>query len=366
MKNGYAIFLAILLGLALGGCSKEDPRGFSKVDYNKDGKIIFEELIIAFPDLTVEEFLAADADHSGALSDSEYQRFYEARKAGKKLSAASAPPAQPAPAEAAKPAPTPAPAPAPTPAPADKPAEAAKPAEPAMAPTPAKVSEAPTPAAPTPAAPAMAAPQAGGPAEAVEMVEVGATSPAASGKSNTAKTYTVERGDTVSRIAKKFGVGVKALMDANTMKNADRLEAGASITIPAAAGDEVKTSAASPAVTRFVAAFFSKTDSGDINGLIDSYGETVEYYKKGKSGTDVVRQDKAEYFARWPERSYKPGAASVEELAGGDLRVTVPTAFIVKKSGKSVQGEAKFVFRLHPTGDSFRIVGEQSAVTEKK
>lgn len=352
MKNGCAIFLAMLLGLALGGCSKEDPRGFPKVDYNKDGKVIFEELIVVFPDLTVEEFLAADVDHSGDIADKEYQRFYEARKAGKNLTAASAPPAQTTSAEAAKPAP----APAPAPVAAAAPVEVAKPVEDVKAAAPART-EPPA---------AVAAPHASGPAETVETVEVGTTPPAASALE--AKTYVVERGDTLSRIAKKLGVGVKALMDANNMKNADRLEAGASLAVPATGAGEalVRTSAASPAVTRFVAAFFSKTESGDINGLIDSYGDAVDYYKKGKSGTDVVRQDKAEYFARWPERSYKPGAASVEEVAGGDLRVTVPTSFVVKKGDKRVQGEAQFVFRLRPAGESFRIVGEQSVVTEKK
>jgi LysM repeat protein len=360
MKNGCAIFLAILLGVVLGGCSKEDPRGFPKVDYNKDGKVIFEELIIAFPDLTVEEFLAADVDHSGDISDKEYQRFYEVRKTGKKLTAASAPPVQVPSTAAAKPAPTPASAPAS--APAAKPVEAAAPAEPAK---PVEDVKAAAPARAEPPA-AVAAPQAAGPAETVETVEVGTTPPAATAPE--VKTYVVERGDTLSRIAKKFGVGAKALMDANNVKNADRLEAGASLTIPATgeARPQAPTSAASPAVTRFVAAFFSKSNAGDLNGLLDCYGETVDYYKKGKAGTDVVRQDKAEYFSRWPERSYKPGAASVEDVAGGDLRVTVPTSFVVNKGDKRVQGEAKFVFRLRPAGESFRIVGEQSVVTEKK
>ena len=79
------LIVTAALALALTGCSKTDEQAFSTVDYNKDGKIIFEELIVAFPDLTVEEFLAADADHNGGLDEKEYQRFTDARKAGKKL-----------------------------------------------------------------------------------------------------------------------------------------------------------------------------------------------------------------------------------------------------------------------------------------
>jgi len=217
MKYGYAMIVAILLGLALGGCSKEDPKGFSKVDYNKDGKVIFEELIVVYPDLTVEEFLAADADNNGSLDAAEYQRFREARQSGKKLNAASAVPAQPAePAKTGEPAKpagqpsvSPAAAPAATPAPAGTPTPAATPA-----------------AAKTPAA---ASTPADNPAEAVETIEVGGTP-----QPGAATTYTVERGDTLSRIAKKFSVTPKAIIEANTLKNPDRLEAGATINIPAA------------------------------------------------------------------------------------------------------------------------------------
>uniref|UniRef100_I2PZ58 LysM domain-containing protein n=1 Tax=Desulfovibrio sp. U5L TaxID=596152 RepID=I2PZ58_9BACT len=339
MKSGLSMLLALLLGLALGGCNKEDPQGFPKVDYNKDGRIIFEELIVVFPDLTVEEFLAADADHNGALDDKEYQRFHEARLAGRKLEPSAAP------------------------APGAGPAVDGQPAAPAAA-TGAPAPAAPgTPEAPVPAAPpATSAAPAGG--EVVETVEVG-PGPAAPGP-EAARTHTVARGDNLSRIAKKFGVTSKAIMAANGMKSADRLEAGTTLTIPASGESAATGTPASPAVAAFVDQLFAKNASGDLNGLLDSYGETVDYYKKGKSGKDIVRQDKADYFSRWPERSYTPGPATVEKLPGGDLRVTVPTAFTAKSGKKRVAGQAAFTFLLRPEGDSFRIVGEQSVVTEKK
>lgn len=353
MKTRLTLSAALLLGLALGGCTKEDPQGFPKVDYNKDGRIIFEELIVVFPDLTVEEFLVADADKSGVLNEQEYQRFHQARLAGKKLDPASAPPAPAAP---AKPANTPEPAKPAAPAPA--PTEAA-PAAPPAAP-----SATPPPAAPaSPMAPASKDATSAGP-EAVETVEVGPAAPAAPG-AGTAQTYTVVRGDSLARIAKKYDVSQQALMAANGLKNADQLQAGATLTIPPAGGGAAPAPAP-VAVTGFVAGVFAKNASGDVNGLLDAYGETVDYYKKGKSGKDVVRQDKADYFGRWPERTYTPGAASVETLQNGDLRVTVPTAFTAKKGDKGVTGKATFTFVLRPVGDSFRIVGEQSVVTEKK
>jgi LysM repeat protein len=205
----------------------------------------------------------------------------------------------------------------------------------------------------------------------VETVVVESPAPAPAKEAAPArKTYTVARGDSLSRIAKKFGVSAKEVMAANNMKNADHLEAGAEIVIPGASGEAASAQAGAPAapaaVTDFVAGFFAKSEAGDVNGLMDLYGDRVDYYKKGKSGKDVVRQDKVDYFQRWPKRTYVPGQARVETLSGGELRVTVPTAFTAGKGDKQVRGQAKFTFLLRPAGDGYRIVGEQSLVTEKK
>ena len=359
MKNTRAVLLAVVLGLTLGGCSKEDKQGFPKVDYNKDGKVIFEELIVVFPDLTVDEFLAADADHSGALDEREYQRFREARQSGKKLDASSPPLAPANTSESAKPAP----------APESKPAAESR-SEPQTTPAAsAPASQAVPASAPAPAEPAtQAEPAKSGmpPVDAAETVEtVVAESPSPAPAGETAKTYTVGRGDTLTRIAKKFGVSSKDILAANNLKNADRLEAGATLTIPASGGAVANTPAAPAAVTDFVAGYFAKITAGDTNGLVDCYGDSVNYYKKGKVGTDVVRQDKVAQFTRWPGRAYKPEPSSVETLKGGDLRVTTPVAFTFTKGDKREEGQAKFTFILRPAGNSYKIVGEQSVVAKK-
>ena len=242
MQSRIATLVVLTAGLALAGCSKEDPTGFPKVDYNKDGRIIFEELIVVFPDLTVEEFLAADADGNGTLSEQEYNRFRDARTAGKKLDAAA--PAAPA----AKPAEAPAPKPAEPAAPAPAPAKAAEPAPatPAAAPAPAAPPAASAPAAPEavetvvaePPAPAPAPAPAAKPATSSEKPASPATKAAAGADKAAAAggtTHTVARGDTLTRLAKKYGVSAQAIMEANGMKDADHLQLGKTLTIPAAA-----------------------------------------------------------------------------------------------------------------------------------
>ena len=366
------LMVAILASLVLAGCSSQEDNEFSRVDYNKDGKIIFEELIVVFPDLTVEEFLAADANHDGMIDAKEFERFREARRNGRKL----APSAETAPAPAAAAAPGAAPAEpglgtmaepgqnqAGPPVASQSPAPAQTPAQtPAQAPvqTPVAPPQPDQAATPLPAEPAATAAPAEAPAAAKPV------------------SYVVVRGDSLSRIAKRFGVTQQALMAANGLKEADRLEAGASLTIPGPATAAVApsgqpaagpagTSAAPADVTAFVADFFAKSAGGDINALMDLYAETVDYYNKGKSGRDIVRQDKVAYGARWPRRTYTPGPVAVTDGPGAakTFRVTVPVAYTAARDGASSSGQAVFTFVLRPDGQGYRIVGERSVVAKR-
>lgn len=365
------LIVTAALAMALTGCSKNDEQAFSKVDYNKDGKIIFEELIVAFPDLTVEEFLAADADHNGGLDEKEYTRFRDARRAGKKLelppkTTASAPAPATAPSAAAT---TETPA---APSPVAQAPSAPTTQIPAGQDTPAQAPTTQTMAMPQTAPDAASADNLSATEEVETVVaqKPAAQKPAAAPKQETptdaaAATYVVQRGDTLSRIAKKFGVTSKALMEANNLKSADRVDAGATLTIPGKAGQAAQ--AAPEAVTAFVTDVFAKSDAGDLNALLDQYADSVDYYKKGKSGRDIVRQDKAEFFSRWPKRTYTPGRISlVETTKQGDLRVAVPVAFKAVSGSKTSSGEAVFTFLLRPEGASYKIVGETSVVGKRK
>lgn len=59
------------LGLAAGGAYAQDQTSFASLDVDANGELSFEEITVAWPQLTQEEFAAADLDASGGLSADE-------------------------------------------------------------------------------------------------------------------------------------------------------------------------------------------------------------------------------------------------------------------------------------------------------
>lgn len=227
--------LALSALALLAACGQEDPRAYVKVDHNKDGKIIFEELIIAYPDLTVDEFRAVDKDRGGALSEEEFVVFAKARETGTKLI--------PPPAAKAEPAAKPAEAPRPEAVQAEKPVaiEATVVMEEPAAPPPgspgAKPAAPPAPSAATAAPPAapvdVAVPAKAEKPTKPEKPAKPEAAPAAAGETR----HAVGKGETLSRIAKQYGVSVKDIIAANKIANPDRVDAGTELVIPAKTGD---------------------------------------------------------------------------------------------------------------------------------
>lgn len=77
MKN-TALSLAALLGLSLFAPAFAQGVDFNSLDTNTDGKISFEELQVALPDLTAEDFAVLDTDGDSALSQEEFAVLLEA------------------------------------------------------------------------------------------------------------------------------------------------------------------------------------------------------------------------------------------------------------------------------------------------
>ncbi|MCC6613561.1 MAG: LysM peptidoglycan-binding domain-containing protein [Anaerolineae bacterium] len=80
-------------------------------------------------------------------------------------------------------------------------------------------------------------------------------------------TYTVQRGDTLNRIATRFGTTVSALIEANKLTNANLIHPGLELVIPGApAPTQIPgvTPAPAASVTTGIAAYFAGQDAADV------------------------------------------------------------------------------------------------------
>jgi len=57
--------------------SKNSKASFAMLDTDQSGQLSFEELAILLPELSAEQFAAADIDTSGELTEDEYTAFTE-------------------------------------------------------------------------------------------------------------------------------------------------------------------------------------------------------------------------------------------------------------------------------------------------
>lgn len=102
-------------------------------------------------------------------------------------------------------------------------------------------------------------------------------------------TYTLKWGDTLSSVAKKFGVPVKAITAANGIKDADKVQRGETLTIPdkATAGVAVAQPIAAVSTPGAPSGKTHKVAKGDTLGAIaKKYEVTVDELRKLNAITD--------------------------------------------------------------------------------
>jgi len=73
MNKTPIIFAATALFVSTAALAGTDD--FAKADVNKDGKVMFQELVVIMPSASEDKFKAADADGDGALSEIEFKKL---------------------------------------------------------------------------------------------------------------------------------------------------------------------------------------------------------------------------------------------------------------------------------------------------
>jgi LysM repeat protein len=180
--------------------------------------------------------------------------------------------------------------------------------------------------------------------------------------------YTVQPGDTLNKIARRFGVGVKDIIARNRIENPDRVDAGKVLDIPQGGEAAGNAQAPAPEVQAFVEEFFARSGAENPDSLVELYAEEGDFYKKGMVPKNFVLEDKVRYFQRWPRREYtvsgKPQATAVPGTKR--TRIEVPVRYKAKNAEKTASGEAVFVFVVSFESGSPRIVSEDSGAAAKK
>ncbi len=197
-----SVIASVALGLIalVSACSGGDKESFRNVDHDKNGKISYEELLFVFPDVTPDMFTKADTDFDGGLSESEYAAFKQ-----------------------------------------DLAKTAAKPVDPGTAPSPVRPGDGKQMAVPFKGEEVIEIPAPVAEPVAKAKPEKGkkekdakdAKGKSEGGKKSEGTTYTVQRGDHLSRIAHKFGVSVEDITRANGDMHPDTLRDGQVLNIPA-------------------------------------------------------------------------------------------------------------------------------------
>lgn len=143
--------------------------------------------------------------------------------------------------------------------------------------------------------------------------------PAASGN-----VYVVQDGDILGRIAIKYGTTVKALMDANGIKDAKKLRVGQKLTIPAAtakaSAPKAKPAAAKAKELPAKAGYTTYlVKDGDILGRIaNKNGTTVKALMEANGITDPAKLRAGKYI-------YVPAAGAAKAAAPAvDLKPALP------------------------------------------
>lgn len=202
MRSVIAWFALSLIAL-VSACSGGDKDSFRNVDHDKSGKISYEELLFVFPDITPDLFARQDHDNDGLLSETEYAAFLQGDA---KTAASSTKPAAPA-----------------APQPPVRPGDGKQIAVPFKG---EEVIEIPAPATEPTAKPKAEKGK-------KDKEQKDAKGKPDNGKKGESTTYTIQRGDNLSRIAHKFGITVEDITRANGDMHPDTLRDGQVLNIPA-------------------------------------------------------------------------------------------------------------------------------------
>lgn len=121
-------------------------------------------------------------------------------------------------------------------------------------------------------------------------------------------------------------------------------------------------------VQDFIRARLNIEASHDLDRILDSYADRVNYWDHGFVDRDFIRKDKATYFERWPETREEIITPIEVTLSGDEWTANFRTRFRVENAAKGVaiQGIQEGSYSLRLSNGAFKITAEDGDVLEKE
>ena len=114
----------------------------------------------------------------------------------------------------------------------------------------------------------------------------------------------------------------------------------------------------------YVGAFVLAGLDPRVGAELEFFGARADYFGEQNLDRARIRRDLLRYDARWPDRRFwLAGDLEVEQKARGELKVTFPLRYELRRDSERASGRVLKTLTLRKTGgDDFEIV----AVNERK
>lgn len=113
----------------------------------------------------------------------------------------------------------------------------------------------------------------------------------------------------------------------------------------------------------YVGAFVLAGLDPQVGAELEFFADRVRYYDEGVIGRDAIRQSLQSYNQKWPQRRFWiAGDITAEPQREGQLRVTFPLRYELRRGAERSSGKILKSLVLEAAGDDFQIV----AVNERK
>jgi CHAT domain-containing protein/tetratricopeptide (TPR) repeat protein len=129
---------------------------------------------------------------------------------------------------------------------------------------------------------------------------------------------------------------------------------------------QVKAGPVDAELRAFLEQFFTARTSNNTEDALRFYGEEVDFFKMGKVGKNVVKQNLAYYSNRWPVRSSTITNISVSQNSENQTyNVEVEYLYATQNGNKKKNGTAKDIFSIQLTKNGYRVLSERNISTKR-